>query len=339
MQRSYVVGTLRSEGTISLVLRRTLFILGMLTVWQPAWADTQVGVVVGGADTIHAQTESAIRGWLAEHTLSVSKTPLPKDGLKTLLNCLVISDMTCARSVVEARGIASNVIGVVEQVTGKHEKRSVQLSAYWVSKHHDVVSLQRTCDACTDAVLARTVDTMIGDLARMAPTMTGKIHVTSDPPGLTAMIDGQAVGATPVDHEVAFGTHTVSLSRDGHVVGDRQVEVAPEATVEANVPVRAVAPPPVAPTVVMEQRSRALPFTMIGFGVAGVVTGVVLWTHGPSGKDYYYRETRPAGIATTIGGGLVAVIGTILLFRHGSTQSVTVAPSTGGAVVGWAGRF
>jgi hypothetical protein len=193
-------------------------ILIALSLCRPAWADTKIGVVVGGADAIRTQTESAIGSWLTAHTLTMAPSPLGKDGVKTLINCLVLSDMHCARNVVEARGTTSNIIGILEEVTGKGEKRSVQLSAYWIAKRHDVVSLQRTCDACTDAVLKKTVDAMTADLAHLAPTMTSRIHITSTPAGLAASIDNLAIGVTPADREVPFGPHTVTVSRDGKIV-------------------------------------------------------------------------------------------------------------------------
>jgi hypothetical protein len=326
----------RSEGTITFVLRVTSFVV--LALCQPAWAETKVGVVVGGADPIHTQTESTVTAWLTQHTLTVTSKPLGKDGQNTLINCLVISDMGCARGVVEARA-DSDVIGIVEQMTGKRNKRSVQLSAYWIAKHHEVVSLQRTCDACTDAVLAKTIEAMLMDLARLAPTMTGKVHVISKPLGLAATIDGKPIGVTPADHDVPFGQHTISVSRDGHVVGERQVDVAPDVKLEVDVPVREEKTTTIIRPVVVEHRSRVVPIVMIGIGVAGVVTGAWLYSNGdPTGQSYYYRDTKPAGIATMAGGGALAIIGTILVFRH-SSSTPDIAIKSDGAVVGWAGRF
>jgi hypothetical protein len=318
---------------------RVLPTLVILALCQPAWAETKVGVVVGGADAIHAQTESAITAWLDQHELAVAPSPLGKDGQTTLINCLVISDMGCARGVVEKRGAASNVIGILEVVTGKLDKRSIQLSAYWIAKRHDVVSLQRTCDACSDVVLAKTIETMMMELARMAPTMTGKIHVTSKPEGLAAMVDGKVFGVTPVDHDVAFGQHTISVSRDGHVVGEKQVEVGPDTKVDVDVPVHEDKPLTIIRPIVVEHRSRKVPIVMIGVGVAAVITGAALYATGnPTGQNYNYYDTKPAGIATMAGGGAVALIGTILLFRHSSSRP-DVAIKSDGAVVGWAGRF
>jgi len=322
----------RSTSTIGFV--RALVTLTVLTLCHPAWAETKIGVVVGGADEIRPQTESAVGSWVTAHTLGVTP-PMGPDGVNTLINCLVLSDMHCARNVVEARGMTRDIIGILEAVTGKGATRSVQISAYWIAKQHDVVSLQRTCDACTDAVLARTIDAVIADLARLAPTMASRIHITSKPAGLKVMVDSQPVGITPADHEVPFGTHTISLSRDGRVVGERQVDAAPTATLDVDVPLRAETPV-VRP---VEEHSRAVPVVMIVVGLAAVGTGAYLYHEGnPTGADFTYRDTKPAGIATAAGGGLLTIIGTILLFRHHSSAP-DVAITSGGAMVGWAGSF
>ena len=337
--------TRRELGYYRLVVRGVtiLLILTTLAMGQ-AWAETKVGVVVGGADGLRAQSERAVGSWLTGHGITRAGAPLNKDGINTLVNCLVLSDMRCARNVVEARATADDVVGILEQASGKGAKRSVQLSAYWIAKKHEVVSLQRTCDACTDAVLATTIDAMVADLAKLAPTMNGHVHVTSKPPGLAAMIDNQAVGTTPVDHAIAFGTHTVVISRDGHVVGEKQIDVSPGATLDVDIPVAApvapVPPRPVAVAPVEEHRSRAV-VTLLGIGVAAIVTGAVLYAKGgPTGQSYMYRDLRPAG-AITAGGGLVlAIIGTVLLVRHPSPSSAPdVALTSGGAIVGWTGSF
>ena len=63
-------------------------------------------------------TLDLVERWLDTHKLAIAKSPLPKDGLNTLLNCLVISDIGCARGVVDARAKVGNIIAVTGQVTG-----------------------------------------------------------------------------------------------------------------------------------------------------------------------------------------------------------------------------
>jgi hypothetical protein len=324
---------------------RALITLALIAQSGVARAGEAVGVVVGGADAIRTQTEMAVADWLTKHSLGVAPAVLTKDGVKTLLNCLVIADMSCARTVVEVRATANNVVSITEQASGKKERRSVQLSAYWITKHQNVVSLQRTCDNCSDEVLAKTVGAMMADLVRLVPSMTGHVHVTSDPAGTAAMIDHEAVGVTPVDRQLSFGSHTVTLTRNGHTVGERQIEVEPGGTLDVAVPIHETPPTVVVvkqPVVVPEEhRSRAVPAVMIGIGVAGMVTGGVLYatSEKPTGKAYTYRDTKLAGIGVGAGGAVVALVGTILFLRGGSSSAPTVGVTSSGASIGWAGRF
>jgi hypothetical protein len=322
-------------------VRVLLTLLLLVAVGATAAAETRVGVVVSGDDGIRKQTDTFVSEWLMRHTLVVAHTPLSKDGINTLANCLVVSDMSCARMVVEARATAPSVVAFVEVVANKRE-RTIQLSAYWISKRHDVVSLQRTCDHCADEVLDRTLDAMMVDLARLAPTMTGQVRVTSDPPGLNATIDNQPIGVTPVVHVATFGSHTIALSRNGRVVGERKVEVVPDTTVDAAVTVQpdpvVVAPPP-PPLVVVARPSRVLPVVLVSIGVVGMATGSVLYaTAGPTGKNYTYRDTKPPGLGIALGGAAIAIMGAVLFTRGGGSRPDVAMTSTG-ASIGWAGTF
>jgi len=328
---------------------RVRFLLSLLTLaalFASAAADTKVGVVVSGDDAVRKHTDHVVSNWLSQHTLTVAAAPLNKDGINTLINCLVVSDMSCARMVVEARANATNVVGFVENVAGKRE-RTIQISAYWISKKHDVVSLQRTCGHCTDAVLSEAIEAMMGDLARMAPTLSGRVRIISDPPGLKATLDNQPIGVTPITHEAAFGTHSITISRNGHVVGEKSIDVVPDTTVDATITVQpepvvvVTQPAPAAkPVEPVPQPSRVVPAVLIGTGVAAIAAGSVMYAiGGPTGKNYTYRDLRTPGTGVAIGGAVVAIVGAIWFWRAGSSSAPDVAITTTGATVGWAGTF
>src|SRR5439155_21259677 len=141
---------------------------------------------VTGNEKTRAVLETEISGWLKERKFAVSNDALNKDGVLTLSNCIAISDMACARGVVEARASVDNIVVIAMQGsgTGPKKQRDQQLSAYWIAKNHDVVSLQRMCNKCTDEVLLTTIETLMVDLARLVPSMVGKVKITSTPPGL-----------------------------------------------------------------------------------------------------------------------------------------------------------
>jgi hypothetical protein len=307
-------------------------------------ADTSIGVVVSGPEEIARKTKDTVEAWITANGLPVTPSPMSKDGLKTLINCFVLSDMTCARGVVEARAKAANVVGFTEQVTGKAEKRTVQLAAYWIAKEHEAVSLQRTCDKCTDEVLARTLDAMLDDLAKLAPTMVGTIHVTTLPTGLRATVDGDndADETTPFDKEVAFGSHVVAIMRGGRTVATQRVDVKPGATID--VPIEVPDEPKVKEKIKFVRSggtSRAVPVVILTVGLAAALTGGVLyWYGGPTGASYTYRNMRPAGIATGVSGGVAIIVGAVWLAKGGSKSShPEVSVTSTETTIGWARSF
>lgn len=319
-----------------------LLSLALLLSAHVARANTSVGVVVSGPEEIARKTKDVAEAWFKANDLPVTDNPLSKDGLKTLINCFVLSDMTCARGVVEARAKAANLVGFTEQVSGKGDKRTVQLSAYWIAKNHEAVSLLRTCDGCTDQVLAKTLDSMLDDLAKLAPTMVGTIHVTTLPAGLHASVDGDTTNeTTPFDREVTYGSHLIAVMRDGRVVAQEKVEVKPGATLD--VPIEVPAEPKGRQTIKIVQggSSRAAPVVLLTVGLAAALTGGVLyWYGGPTGASYTYRNMRPAGIATGVSGGVAIIVGVVWLAKGGSKTShpeVSITPTE--TTIGWARSF
>lgn len=315
-----------------------MFVVVAISV--PAFAEPSVGVVVPGTDVVQSKTEAAVIAWLGKQKIDIASTALDKDGMLTLSNCLAIADMACARGVVEARAKSDSVVVIVAQASGPKKKRDLQLSAYWITKQHDVVSLQRMCSHCTDDVLPTTIDSLMVDLSHLVPAMTGRIMVTSKPAGLLAMVDNDPIGMTPVTHDLTPGKHHVSLTRDGKIVQEKDVTISAGKTAE--VVLDAPAPPPPPPQqVIVEHKSRAVPAVMMGVGVAGIATGAVLYAiGGPTGNSMYYTDMRTPGYFVAGGGAAVAIIGTIWFLAGGSSASTpTVGIAPGHGFVGWAGRF
>ncbi|HSD88269.1 MAG TPA: hypothetical protein VLB44_12165, partial [Kofleriaceae bacterium] len=86
--------------------------LALIALTSVARADTTVAVIVSGPEVFKKETSDVSEAWFKAHSLAITKSPLKKDGLNTLLNCLVISDMACARGVIEARATADNIIAI-----------------------------------------------------------------------------------------------------------------------------------------------------------------------------------------------------------------------------------
>ena len=319
---------------------RAIVLVVVLGVIPRAWGAPAVGVVVIGDKPVQATVEKSVAEWLGKHQFATENGALDKDGVSTLANCLSLADMACAHGVVEKRAKVETLVVLVAQTSGP-KSRDVQLSAYWMSKYSDVVALQRTCRACTGAGMPPVISTLLTELSKMVPAMTGKLEITSTPAGLIASVDGDTVGVTPLVRDVTAGPHEVTISRDGQTIETKSVTVTAGETVPVAVTAPALpAPKPVLPKTVVVHRSRAVPAVILALGLATAGAGVYMYVEGgPTGKDYYYRDYRTPGIGVAAGGGVLAIVGTILLFRAGSTEVPVVAVTHDSTVVGWAGRF
>jgi hypothetical protein len=89
--------------------------------------------------------------------------------------------------------------------------------------------------------------------------------------------------------------------------------------------------------------SRLLPALVLGGGVATLGAGGIFLYYGSLGgpdQKYIYPNSTPVGIALAAVGIGATIGGTIWLIQTGSARSGPVASATsGGAYVGWAGRF
>jgi PEGA domain len=125
--------------------------------------------------------------------------------------------------------------------------------------------------------------------------MPGKVHVDSTPAGGTVTIDDKAEsGPTPLDVELAPGTHVVKVTAPGRMPGSKPVEVAfasmqsvsidlepefeppagPPPPIAAVAPVVPVTPPP-SPAPPPEPRSLVPAFVTGGLAIAAAGVGTV----------------------------------------------------------------
>ena len=318
--------------------------LGVLALTVPAAADPSVAVVVSGDETVHSTGVTEVETWLSKRNFAITMGALDKDGTLTLSNCLAIADLACAKGVVEKRAKADNIVVIIATLSGPKKKRDFQLSAYWISKNHDVVSLQRMCSHCTKENLPETLGSLMGDLTKLVPAMTGKLKVTSTTDGMLVMVDNEALGVTPIEKDVTGGTHKVKVMRDSEVLEEREITVTAGETAKMAVVVHERPKPKgVTKTVttVVVRKSKVVPIVTLGIGVATAATGAVLIAvGGPTGDKPTYTDYRTPGYGVAAAGGALAVIGVVLMLRGGTTSGPTVgATNTGTTTVGWAGRF
>jgi hypothetical protein len=306
-----------------------------------AVADKTVGVLVTG-EYLKGPTTNQAETWLRGHALRVVTTPMPSDAVKILLDCFVLDDPKCMRSVVEARATTDNLVSIRIDIASK-KAREVRLTMDWFAKGHSPVSSRRTCDGCTEPVLRTLIDAMLDDLAKTAPGFTGRIKITSDPAGITVLLDNAAIGVTPIERDVPAGEHKLRLVRDGRTGEPKSVKIESGTVVEVELEAPAAAPDPGESLVqpVPPRRSRLVPGLMIGIGVAGIGAGTALYltSEEPTGQGRTYRDTKNLGIGVAAGGGALLLTGVIIILATASSSAPTVALTPGGATVGWVGRF
>lgn len=120
-------------------------------------------------------------------------------------------------------------------------------------------------------------------------TMPGKVHFESTPVGATVTIDGKPqTGVTPLDVDLAPGTHDVKLTETGWLPASKSVDVAFASTQTVTValeaepppapPVALAPPPPVAPAPApppAEVRSLIPAYITGGLAIAAAGVGTV----------------------------------------------------------------
>jgi PEGA domain len=195
---------------------------------------------------------------------------------------------------------------------------------------------------CAKALAA---EDLAGSSAASAARPMGRLRLHSTPEGAVVMLDGVKIGVTPIDHELAAGTHSIVLIDKGMLVGERNVEIDAGNTVELILPVEYPREdgrhrPSTGP-------SRILPISCwVGGGLMLAGSGVAFYLGQKGGPDhrtdpYIYRGATPTGFALA-GAGAVAVGVGVWLWVRGSKapeSAPAAAVSFGGGYFGWQGRF
>lgn len=133
-----------------------------------------VGVVVTGEATLQPQLRAGIEMWLRDHGHTVVGSPLLPDATNKLIDCFVIEDAACAKTVVE-QSIAPAILFARVDVTdtsGGKTGRDFALAGTWLVKGEDPVTVRRTCHHCTEQGMRETLVALLGSLvADPAPTV------------------------------------------------------------------------------------------------------------------------------------------------------------------------
>ncbi|HEX7701010.1 MAG TPA: PEGA domain-containing protein [Kofleriaceae bacterium] len=321
-----------------------------------AVAGPSVGVVVTGDPALQNKVRAQVTAWIQQHGFAVAAKPLSMDALKTLTNCFVIEDMTCARGVVEHQSTADFLVFVRADLVGGKRSKEANLVAYWFLKDRDAVVDKRNCKPCANAVLAKTTTDLVAAIYDETALAKARLKI-ADPPGLVVMLDGVNVGVTPLEQDVPPGKHDIALVRDDATLGTVSLETKAGDVTDVKVPIKspaavATTPPATGPSPVVTSPStpsvppsRIIPGLLIVAGIGAVATGAVFvyygHKNGPDDPLIYPSATKQGAIIAGVGGAVL--ITGLVLWWHGTAASSqngpTAALTPGGTIVGWAGHF
>jgi hypothetical protein len=310
---------------------RVALVVWIALVSSAARADVGV-VVIGGGPTIRTDVHDFIEDWLRSHGHKVAGDAMPDDAITALANCLVIDDLACARGVVEARASATSIVYVHVDVPDKVQ-RTLSFAAYWFVRGHEGVAERRICEHCDASTWRPIADDMLATLARSSAVKLGHLALDSTPSGLVVQLDGHELGTTPLERDVAAGTHRLVLVQDGHKVAARKVAVAANTTTTVQLEAGAVED---------SHRSRLWPSVLLGTGIAALAAGSIYLYYGSLGgpdQKYTYPDSTPIGIGFVAVGVGATISGAILLAQSGGSSGPVAALAPRGGYVGWWTRF
>src|SRR4051812_16614476 len=187
---------------------RTVITLALLiALGSPARAGGDVGVIVTGESSMQPQIVAQIESWLSQHGHTLVPSPLPPEAVTALIDCFVIEDQGCARSIIEKRAKSTTMVyAKLDTKNASNGTRDVTLTAYWFDKGHDAITERKTCQHCTDQAMRTTADEIMKKL--VGGGAVGHVKLKSVPPGARITIDGQPIGVTPLDWDLPPGKHT-----------------------------------------------------------------------------------------------------------------------------------
>ncbi len=276
-------------------------LLALVLATGVAHADGRTGVVVTGDANLQAPLVATLEGWLRTHNHEPFASPLDADAINTMVDCMVIEDQKCARTIIDKRAKSDGVVFVrIESAPAKKTGQNVTITAYWFVRGHDATGERRVCEHCTSDGVRATAEAIMKTLSVVAETQKpGSESEPIEPPP-----------APPVPAPV------------------------PPAT---PVPVLVVPPPPPSPE---PDPDRTLAIAIGATGVVALGTSIGLMMHGDDGSAPTYHDTKPAGgVVGIVALGLIG-FDVYLWLRPSHPERGPIAIAThDGAMVGWGGRF
>jgi hypothetical protein len=276
-------------------------LLAVLLMAGVAHADARTGVVVTGDAKLQAPLAATLEGWLRTHNHEPFASPLDADAINTIVDCMVIEDQSCARTIIDKRAKSDAVVFArIDSSPAKKAGQNITITAYWFVRGHDATAERRVCEHCTSDGMRTTAESIMKALSAVAETQkpSAESEPVESPPAPAPAPTAPAPPPTP------------------------QVLVVQRPPSEAPDP------------------DRTLPIAIGAAGVVALGTSIGLMMHADDGSAPTYRDTKPAGVVVGIAAlGLIG-FDVYLWLRPSHPERGPIAIATrDAAIIGWGGRF
>jgi hypothetical protein len=204
----------------------------------------------------------------------------------------------------------------------------------------DVVGeVSHVCRICRQSELGGAVTAAVDAFVAAAP---GHLSVVSTPSGAAVWVDGAEAGVTPLDLELAAGTHEVEVRAEGHQEARDAIEVEHGGVHRSSFTLQARS------RGVSPRTEEVLGWTGVAVGVAGLAAGIALVVLDEreiqgecSGSDVdldgdcrYLHDTVVPGGVLLGSGALVGAAGGVLVWHgrkrrrsEGQRAQIRIAPT------------
>lgn len=319
----------------------TLVALGLaaLAARAPSAAAGTVGVVVTGEMEYQPPLVAQVESWLRSHGHKLVEFALDPTATTLLLDCLTVDDTSCARKVVESKARSESIVFV----RTSREGAVLSLTVQWIVKGRPAVGGRRGCEPCTVDIIRGAADELLSSLASSATGTSGRLKLSSKPPGLVVMLDGVKIGITPIERDIASGPHTLTLFNGSARVGERKVQIAAgaeiEVTMDGRTPIDGGGPTS------SSGPSRILPIALFaGGGLLLATSGYMFYLGQQGGPDhpedeFTYPYATRAGFLSAGLGAVAIGVGAWFWVRGSRESAPAVALTPSGGYFGWQGRF
>ncbi len=332
---------------------RFLVVAIVLAGLPPSARADSVGVLFNGEQATAHEREVALSAIVATLRIAGQEfvTPTLKPGDRTtVLGCVTRPQPWSCMHTAVPTGLDRFMIASIDHVRATNGATAISIAVQIVEPSLDtVIGDLQTCEDCTDARLTHAVGTLTRDQLRAIAIRLGRttIEVTSVPRGVRVTFDGDSFGATNTTIHTYAGPHKLQLELEGYRREYRDALAVDGGTTEIAVTMLAdsVRAPARTDTPGNPAHSRVVPSILLGAGAVAIITGAV-WliadedpvTRAGIDVSASYRDTGWQGAITLAGGVIVGGLGAWLWWRE-SRSTPTVAPTSGGAVVGLARSF